>query len=195
MMLAGLSYLEMFIATSVVGALAAHGWNKYMSEAVVVKARADGREYVVKDLADKQEAAETLARLNATVQDFVTRLPADDARVRRIKRRYNPDAVSEGTADSGYTSYSVNKGERIVVCMRQADNTFVDYNDLVYVVVHELAHLSTDDIGHTPEFWDNFKYLIGHAIEFDLYRYKDYGDRPVNYCGMKISSTVAKQAA
>jgi WLM domain len=62
--------------------------------------------------------------------------------------------------ENGYTSYSVNKGEKIVMCVRQKDNSLVPKNVVMYVGIHELSHIMTSDIGHTPEFWDNFKFLL-----------------------------------
>jgi hypothetical protein len=190
-----LSGVEMFMASAVLGTLVTHGWNRIFSEATTVVSRTDGREYIVTDARDKQEAAERLAQLNAVILKFIASLEAafpDDVRVKRLKRRYNPDNVSEGSSKSGYTSYSVNKGERIVVCMRQDDDAFVDTNDLLYVVIHELAHLATDEVGHTDEFWANFRFLLEHAVSSKVYVYKDYGNKPVSYCGMKISSSILK---
>ena len=31
----------------------------------------------------------------------------------------------------------------------------IDDNTLTYVGVHELAHLATEEIGHTDTYWDN----------------------------------------
>jgi hypothetical protein len=40
--------------------------------------------------------------------------------------------------------------------------------------LHELSHIGTDSIGETEEFWENFKYLIKVADQYDAYI-------PVNY--------------
>jgi len=43
--------------------------------------------------------------------------------------------------------------------------------------------------GHTPEFWDNFKFILKNAIDAGVYRYQDFGIKPVNYCGVMITTS------
>ena len=42
-------------------------------------------------------------------------------------------------------------------------------------------------VGHTPEFWDNFKFLLIHAKEIGVYEPVDYKEKPQQYCGMPIT--------
>lgn len=187
------TFAEMFVGAAVLSTIVTHGWNKLFSEVANVKSNIDGREYIVKDADDKQDAADRLATINAVLTDFIDALHQDypdDIRVKRLKRRYNPDNISEGIPKTGYTSYSVNKGERIVVCIRQKDGIFVEQNEVLYVVIHELAHLATDEIGHTSEFWKNFQFLLREAVDRHVYKYTDYTVHPAPYCGITISSTV-----
>jgi hypothetical protein len=154
----------------------------------------DGRRYIVRKLPDRGKAADLLAAINVKltklVQHMVARYP-DDPDVRRLHENYNPDALSEGGTEVGYTSYSVNKGEKIVMCLRQPrTDAFVDLNVLVYVAIHELGHLMTDEIGHTPVFWGNFKRLAAEAVEIGVYTRVDYETSPEAYCGISISSSV-----
>jgi hypothetical protein len=187
------SFAEMFVGAVVLSTIVTHGWNRLFAEVASVKSAIDGREYIVKDTIDKQDAADRLAAINAVLLEFIDVLERDhpdDPRVKRLKRRYNPDNVSEGIPKTGYTSYSVNKGERLVVCIRQKDGQFVPQNEVLYVVIHELAHLATDEIGHTPEFWTNFHFLLHEAIDQNVYKYTNYAVYPAPYCGITISSTV-----
>jgi hypothetical protein len=85
----------------------------------------------------------------------------------------------------------VNKGEKIVMCIRQAkDNAFVDLNVLMYVALHELAHLMTEEIGHPKSFWDNFKRLATEAVDIGVYKRDDFKAKPQSYCGITISSSI-----
>jgi hypothetical protein len=165
----------------------------YYGEVEIVSAPDDGRRYVVRKLPDARQAAKLLARINAKlsklVQHMIAKFPNDPA-VRRLHDNYNPEALSEGGHEVGYTSYSVNKGEKIVMCLRQPDESFVEENVLVYVAVHELGHLMTDEVGHTPKFWANFKRLAAEAIEIGVYVKVDFGGKPQPYCGISIASSV-----
>jgi hypothetical protein len=155
----------------------------------------DGRRYLVKNLPDKKEAANVLGKLNKVLQSLVLEMknkyPKDSA-VKRLVGNFNPDNLSEGTDESNYTSYSVNKGEQIVFCLRSRDgnNALVPFNVLTYVAVHELAHLMTKEIGHPESFWTNFKRLLQVAVEKKLYIKTDYASHPVKYCGLTIKNSI-----
>jgi hypothetical protein len=103
---------------------------------------------------------------------------------------YNADSISEGTVESGYTSYSVNKGEKIILCIRQKDQSFVDKNTIMYVAVHELGHLMTKEVGHPDTFWKNFRFLLDEAIKIKLYIADNYAAKPKDYCGIQITNTI-----
>ena len=84
----------------------------------------------------------------------------------------------------------MNKGEDIYICLRDKEtNQFIDNNIIMFVVIHELAHVMTKSIGHTKEFWDNMDYLLHKANEINIYEPHDYGDDPKKYCGITINST------
>jgi|TARA_Y100000389_G_scaffold205122_1_gene263540 predicted metal-dependent hydrolase len=164
-------------------------------EAIYVKSTVDDTNYVVKNVEDAVEAANILARLNINIQKLLehvkTKYPNDE-NIHRLLSNYNQDNISEGTETSNYTSYSVNKGEKLVFCLRSRDgtNTFVDENVLMYVATHELSHLMTKEIGHPDSFWENFKSLLQDAIDVGVYKKVDFSKNPVNYCGIDIKSSV-----
>lgn len=163
-------------------------------EVDMVQSKEDGNRYLVRNLSDKQEAADMLARLNVKleklIQHTVTKYPDDNAYA-LLKSNYRSDSISEGTEETNYTSYSVNKGEKIVFCLRSKETqAFVSPNTLMYVAVHELGHLMTTEVGHTPKFWKNFKRLLEEAVAIGLYTPVDYHTAPEEYCGVTIQSTV-----
>ena len=45
----------------------------------------------------------------------------------------------------------------------------------------------TVSIGHTEEFWQNFKFLLENAIDENIYHPVDYKKNPQPYCGMDIT--------
>ena len=65
---------------------------------------------------------------------------------------------------------------------------FMNDNIIMFVIIHELAHIMTIQIGHPKEFWDNMKYLLEQAEEINLYYPEDYEKNPQIYCGMEINS-------
>lgn len=167
---------------------------RHYGEVEYVRSRIDGRTYLVRRLADNQRAADFLANINKDINTLIKHLMStypDNADIRRLYKNYSPETLSEGSNDNGYTSYSVNKGEKIILCLRQKDdNSFVNKNIVLYVTVHELAHLMTSDVGHTDSFWKNFRFILREAVNIGLYTKVDYAKEPVKYCGIKISSSV-----
>jgi len=170
-------------------------WDTYgRGEVEYVKSAIDGKEYLVQSMPDKQEAANLLSNIRANLERLVehlAKMSPDDKRTKQILDKFNPDKITEGTDNAKYTSYSVNKGEKIVFCLRSRDENkkLVDINTMMFVALHEMAHIATPSIGHTPEFWDNFKWLLEESIDIGIYRDGDYKNKPVQYCGVKITDS------
>lgn len=167
-------------------------------EVEVVYSKIDGRAYVVKSLPNRAKAADLLAKINRRLIILVKHMVKntdkkfEQADVDRLDANFNPDNISEGTDKSNYTSYSINKGEKIVFCLRSRDgkNKLVDLNTVMYVAVHELGHLMTEEIGHPTTFWKNFRVLLKESVALGLYKKVDYAVKPVEYCGIHIKSSV-----
>lgn len=157
-----------------------------------VKSKVDDNVYLVQDKEDAQDAADLIATIRQKVMLLIDNLfrtyPPDDKRIVMLKTNFNPNNMKEGDEDSGYTSYSINKGEQIVLCLRNK-NKLMDINTMMFVVLHEVAHIATESIGHTPEFWENFKWILEESINLGIYTKTDYSKEAVEYCGMKISTT------
>ena len=167
----------------------------YYGEVEYVKSKKDDQFYLVRNLPNKDRAAETLSTLADELDKLVKHMYAkfpDNEDVKRLYKNFNKNNISEGSPESDYTSYSVNKGEKIVLCIRQKDEnqSFVDHNVLLYVSIHELGHLMTDEIGHTPKFWENFRFLLREAVDIGIYKKVDYSKQPADFCGIKVSSSV-----
>lgn len=211
---------------------------KQTYDVVYVKSTINNREYLVRNLDDKQEAANLIANMsnkleklvdiiaNSNIRDLYEKYISkelqaelytnikpgeisseeDDDKtisiiqkqfendIKRLVNNFNPNNFSENTPDSKYTSYSVNKGEKIVFCIRDKNQneSLVHENIMMFVSIHELAHLMTKSIGHGPDFWSNFKILLKIAIDNELYSYIDFNQKPEQYCGTKISDTPLK---
>jgi len=189
--------INYLIAILIIFALGLLGYTHYehlTNEVIYVKSSVDNNEYLVRNLEDKEEAANVLANLRMKLQKLCDvmkeKYPNDDS-VKRMNERFNADNITEAGKNNQYTSYSVNKGEKIVFCIRQKDEkeTLVDENTMTFVSIHELAHIMTKSVGHTPEFWDNFKRLLKVAVKNNLYTKEDYTQNPKDYCGIKVSDS------
>ena len=156
----------------------------------------DGQKYRVRDRENNKKTVDLLAKIVSNVKLLIKHLEKmypEDERTITLSTRFHPENITEGDGNSKLTSYSINKGEKIILCLysRDGKNKLVDLNTILFVVIHELGHIITKSVGHTDEFWDNFKWLLEEAINIGIYRYEDYETNPVKYCGIKITSTVA----
>lgn len=159
-----------------------------------VESTVDKQRYLVRNLPDKQDAADRLARTRGKMIRLMRDLKQshpDKAFVQQMARNFDaaPERFSESTPDASYTSYSVNKGEKVYMCLRQRNEKeeLVDENVITFVALHELSHIGTSEIGHTPQFWNNFGWLLKRAEEMEIYQYTDFSAHPVEYCGIHIT--------
>jgi hypothetical protein len=164
---------------------------------VDVQSKEDGRTYRVRDMPDKQQAAELLARVRRRISKLYNTLREkfpNKAQIRQWIQNFEPSAerFTESTPDAEHTSYSVNKGEKIHLCLRQREGqneSLVDENVMMFVALHEMAHVVTPSMGHGPDFWNNFAWLLKQSEGQGLYSFQDFKAHPVSYCGMNITDS------
>lgn len=164
------------------------------SSLTYVRSEIDGNMYLVRNVEDKQNAANLLSSVRQKLErvtDYLTKKYPDKDNVMRLKLKFRPENIEESEAGSKYTSYSVNKGEKIVFCIRSKDKEarLEDENTLMFVALHEIGHVMTKSTGHTEEFWDNFKFLLKEAIKIGVYKRQDFRKNPQKYCGTKITDS------
>lgn len=169
------------------------------NEFAYVESQIDHRKYYVRNLSNKQSAANLLSQIRIQLTNLVNtlyRLYPHEPKIIRLMTQFNPDQLMESASNSQYTSYSVNKGEKIVLCLRQKNeqSELIDANTIFFVAIHELSHLMTVSIGHTQEFWDNMKFLLKFALtpKVALYHYQPFHKDPKPYCGTMITDTPFK---
>lgn len=152
----------------------------------------DGNKYCVRERAKLQLAADLLANTTQKLRKLVAYLGKtfpQRANCKRLVDNFDPQSVKEILPTSEYTAYSENKGEKLAFCTTttKKGDKLIDPNTLMYVAIHELAHIATKSIGHTQEFWQNFKFLLQNAVKIKIYNPVDYKKKNKNYCGMKIT--------
>jgi hypothetical protein len=164
---------------------------------VKVRSTVDGLQYNVRDMPDKQKAADLLARVRQKLQRLIDTLRQQypgKPQVIQLNEKFeaDPRRFYEATPDSEHVSYSVNKGDSIHLCLRQKDKKdepLVEENVMVFVALHEMGHVITSPTvkSHGPEFWNNFGWLLQEAEALGIYKYQDFKAHPVKYCGEKIT--------
>ena len=158
-----------------------------------VVARRDGNTYCVRDSDRVQPSVELLAEATERMEKLVAYMTTTfetDPRVVLLTRNFNPRKIVETLPNSKYTAYSEGKGDKLAFCLRKhkTEMELIDINTLTFVAIHELVHLMTSSIGHKPEFWTNFKFLLKHGARLGIYTPVDYVKEPTGYCGLTIDS-------
>ena len=169
-------------------------------EVSYVTSDVDGRQYLVRDLDDKQMAANMLARIRKNIMTLTDYLEAGkdtiykdfEPYIEQLSNKIQGVVINESSEDSMYTSYSVNKGEQIVFCLRSKKNKneLHDLNLLMYVAIHEISHVGCPEFNHTPLFKRIFAFFTQVAIDKGLYKKIDFEMDPVEYCGLDISESI-----
>ena len=152
----------------------------------------DSNTYCVRETAKLQLVADLLARVTKKLKLITVYLGKkypDRENVKRIVKNFNPKKVVEILPTSKYTAYSENKGEKLAFCTTKTKHgsELIDENTLTFVALHELAHIMTKTIGHNTEFWNNFKFLLTHAVKKGIYKPIDYKKKNVSYCSMELT--------
>jgi len=80
-------------------------------------------------------------------------------------------------------SYTINKHD-MHLCLEQSDGNYYDENILIYVTLHELAHIFCNEIGHTDAYFNIFERLLRIADKVGIY--DPTMALPKEYCGIKI---------
>ena len=158
----------------------------------------DGERYLVRDLPDKEDAANLLSLIKSNIYTLSDHLyqsknnyPKFEQYISQLKKNLKFTIINESSSSGSYTSYSVNKGEQIVFCLRSKyTNKLHDINLLMYVVIHELGHVACPEYGHTNLFLEIFSFLLHHAIKLKLYKKIDFNNYPSEYCGLIISESI-----
>lgn len=169
-------------------------YDKNLSGVEYVRSSIDNNKYLVRKLPDNKEAADLLANIRLKLVrlcEYLEMNHSENKDVYRLIKRFNSDNITESAPSEKYTSYSVNKGDKIVFCLRSRDDKqkLVNENVMMFVALHELAHVMSKSVGHTEEFWDNFRYLLKKAIKIGVYKDIDFEKKPVDYCGTKITNS------
>lgn len=155
----------------------------------------DNKYYWVRNMKDKNQAANTLAKIKINMNILINYLNehkneySDNMKyIKELFNRTRKIYIMETPEDEKYTSYTINKGEKIVFCLRsKIFEEIHDMNTIMYVVIHEMAHVACPEYGHTKLFKEIFKFLLTEGNKIGIYKITNYSVNPVDYCGMTIN--------
>lgn len=184
---------------------------KNRKETVKIKS-SDGEYYhVLEEYGGKNETAEMFAEVNSGIMKLLDILKskyrvnmternpddllADDSInvmlrgiVQRVITNYNYESLfeTEPTGKNG-TSYTVEKGEQLHMCVRRKDTlTLHSVHDVMFVALHELAHMGNEEWGHGQHFWEIFKFILHEAKLAGIHEPERYDLKPIEYCGLRV---------
>ena len=156
------------------------------SSGTSINVNVGGMEYGVVNDKHSSAGAMILFNVETKLREFIKYMSDKyeyNPKVIRMKDRMKETQFIESVS----STYNQNKGEKIVMCIRQADSAdFYDHNTLMFVALHEAAHAYSSSIGHGDEFWRNFKFILTEAVKAGIYTAVDYSAYPVKYCGGKM---------
>ncbi len=150
----------------------------------------DGKKYCVRERSKMTLVVDLLAKTTQKLSKLVKYLGEkypDRENCKLLVKNFNPTKISEILPTSQYTAYSENKGEKLAFCTTKTKkgNKLIDENTLMFVALHELSHIATKSIGHTQEFWNNFKFIIANAKKIGIYTPENYKSAPKNVLWFK----------
>jgi predicted metal-dependent hydrolase len=113
--------------------------------------------------------------------------------IKQLNENFNESRtqILETDFNSDLTSFSVNKGEEVSFCLKSKKTKEIhDINLMMYVAIHEMSHFACPEIGHGDLFQKIFKKFVEEAIKINIYIKVNFGEIPVEYCGMILSSSI-----
>jgi len=164
-----------------------------------IKSTIDNEYYMVRDLSDKDTAVIMLSTLRLNILTLSEYLLKNKNKykeyttfIERLNDRLKSVTIAESKESSSSTSYSVNKGEELVFCLRSKKewNKFHNFNTIMYVALHEISHIACPEYGHGVLFKSIFNFITERAIELNLYTKINFAMSPQEYCGIYINESI-----
>ncbi len=153
----------------------------------------NGKTFCVRDRQNIDKAADLLAETVDKMQSLVDHLNEkypEQENVQRLVKNFDADKIKEILPNSSHTAYTENK-KNMSFCLNvkknRLDGKLIDPHTLLFVAIHEMAHVCTKSIGHKTEFWENFKFLLTEAKIAGIHEPKNYKEEPKQYCSTFIT--------
>lgn len=162
------------------------------------------------DLKDPILAADTMDKLNANAHllinhlytNYINGTAISDIKsehrqnvidsVLRLKKKFKTASMEENipSRSGGDTSYVLNKGDVMALCLRDPkneNNVDDDFNMMNFVLIHEMSHIADRNYGHERSFWNIFRFILSEGVKIGLHHPINYRKYPTGYCGIQVS--------
>jgi hypothetical protein len=143
--------------------------------------------YVCRNTPTIRKKAQLLAKVNRRVITLInylkTKYGKEHLYVKNLLERYNPDVIYEHSPNIIHPeiAYTMNKGHSLHICIA-ADGVLQNMEDIMFVMLHEIAHLATNEKGHPRGYWVCFRFILENAVKANIYKPTDYSKHRVMYC-------------
>lgn len=142
---------------------------------------------------DLREKAEVLYELQTKLDKLVEHLISNDIpnkeSASRLASRFKNTELRETGIFEFNTAYTLNKGKEIRICLDHGGKEKLDVNLIMFVLLHEMAHVMSETYGHNKEFVDNMDIIVKTAVKIGIYSPTDFSASPGRYCGSNITSS------
>ena len=194
------SNISELIIFSLVIAFAYSMYTLRRDKLTVVEASDTGMKLMVYNDKNKKASADLLSEIITKMfklrNNLITnkeKFPDFTQYIELLEENFNNERtkIYENDPKSDLTSFSVNKGEEVAFCLKsKRTGNLHELNLLLYVAIHEMAHMACPEIGHGNLFKKIFNFLTLQAIDQGIYVKEDYSANPIEYCGMILSSSI-----
>jgi len=173
-----------------------------------LKSTVDNNNYRVRKGQDQQLRADILAILNGKFAIIVNNLKNDpnyfsNRAVQRLIRNWEDGvSIKEIGNMENDAAYVINK-KNMSFCLQKTKNQVIleELNLITYVGIHELSHIMSEEIGHGPEFIENFEFLLNYSKnityydpllkrQLPLYIQLNKLNTSDKYCGVSLENSV-----
>ena len=172
----------------------------YFRSMTFLQSPLDNQYYLVRDLSDKTTAVIMLSTIRLNIiklNDYLVKNKNGKYKeyqkyIEQLDERIKSVTIAESRESSSSTSYSVNKGEELVFCLRSKKewNKFHNFNTIMYVALHEISHIACPEYGHGALFKKIFAFITEVSIELNIYTHTDFNKSPEEYCGIYITESI-----
>lgn len=134
-------------------------------------------------LEERQRTLELLYALRVSCDRVIQQLEQTDiaaSDLHRLKHRWNCTILGERSENTSLLGVTIDKGKEVRLCLRDQDDNIESFNSILYVMLHELAHVMSKTLGHGGEFETNMERIVKAAVDSNVYEPK--GGALVTHC-------------